>query len=212
VSILKSIGLRLGSLGIAVSVVTACGVAGLGGGKRDGASDLQAVTRGLVVEDVSLPGTPPEQDVPVLRLKGVALLAASLVQTVGSGRDVLQVTPTQRVSLFEVFAPNFGVADNAELGKRFADDWSVGYFLALATVADNAGTLIADDLTAEVPGTVSCKTKEDARAMLQRAIPYQDFGQAQHDELIESLRSTCERDPRLAVSALVGSFAFAAKN
>ena len=148
-----------------------------------------------------------------IRLKDVGLLSSSLVNALGAGstRDL-----ASGENLLEIYAPNFGGADDDRKVASVSDDQIGGnnvrsdYFMALNFVAYNAG-LYCEAKNDQEP-RCACDTEESARVMLARAIPYQNWCSDDHAALVTEVVDLCQRSQKDLITALFSSVAFAKRN
>lgn len=151
-----------------------------------------------------------------IKLKGANLLAQSLFQTLGPNKDLKPGGEGGKdTHLFDNYTQNFGNTDGLRFGEIYPDSPSAGYFLALAIIADNAARICQTELgNASPSGPKSlcrCSTADDARAMLDRAVPSAGFNQGSNQELVKKFQERCQADYIGAVSSLVSSLAFAVR-
>ena len=163
---------------------------------------------------------PPQAGKPAsgdgIKLKGANLLAQSLFQTLGPNKDLKPGGEGGKdTHLFDNYSQNFGNTDGLRFGEIYPDSPSAGYFLALAIIADNAARICQTELGNATPSgprsLCRCNTAEDARAMLDRAVPSAGFSQGANQDLVKKFQERCQADYIGAVSSLVSSLAFAVR-
>ena len=148
------------------------------------------------------------------QLKGVTLLSASLFKTLGSDKDKGNTRDRdgKSVSLFDTYVSNFGSTDGLRFGEIFADSPSANYFLALTILGDNAARKCQVEVLTNAPNTLcKCASKDEAKAMLSRAMPSKDFTKPELQPILEEFQQRCAQDYIGAVSSLIASLAFAAR-
>ena len=152
-----------------------------------------------------------DDDAESTQLKGVALLASSLTTTLGLDKDLDISDGT--TSLLEKYKNNFGGLEGLSVGKTFADTTGgsnkmTGYFLSLGHLASNAAAICNSTQEANC----LCDSPSAARDMLERAIPYIDFGTGENRELVNQFAEICQESQVEAITSLLASVAFAKRN
>lgn len=148
-----------------------------------------------------------------LQLKGTGLLAQSLYNTLGPGKDLSDRTDEEgrRISMFDLYGSNFGMTDGLRFGEIYPDSPSTAYLLSLAIVAQNAARLCSEELYNRQLTLCKCDTQEDAFAMLTRAFPYVDFTAEPNAPLVTEFQDKCSKSYVKAISTMLASLAFALK-
>ena len=145
-----------------------------------------------------------------IQLKSSDMIAQSIYATLGRGKTLRNDGQTT-TDVTEEFKKNFGGTSGLRLGEIYADSPSTSYLLALTIVAELAARRCMEDINAGNGELCQCSTKEDADAMLKRALPHLNFTDAALSSISDQFSSTCAQDPEGAITSLIGSLAFATR-
>lgn len=156
-------------------------------------------------------GSAHDNSAAVVRLKSADMMAKSLRDTLGPGKDINAFN--NRENLIELYKSQLGTAQGLAFGDTFADSKTedlamTGYMLALNIVAINAARQCYSDRSEEL---CKCDTPESAAAMLTRALPWRNSCPSD-DPLVATFAELCREDSIQALTALISSVAFAMRN
>ena len=146
------------------------------------------------------------------RLKGAALLSRSFVDIIGPDADINVSDPDEH--LFVAYKGNFGGNEGLNFGSTYANSLGgknqmTSYFMALSYIAYNAGLRCN---SRQFDESCDCFSPGTARSMLSRAIPWENFNDAKHDDLVAEFSALCNESYPDALAALLSSVAVAKRN
>jgi hypothetical protein len=154
------------------------------------------------------PAAPPASgDGAVLKLKGTTLLAQALYSTLGSGKNIND----NNEDLFDLYSQNLGKTEGLRFGEIYPDSPSASYLLALTIIADNAARRCQDEIATGKGNLCHCETGDQAKAMMARAFPFAGFDKGEHADVTARFAELCAKNYVAAVSAIISSVGFAAK-
>lgn len=198
--------IKIGTMFFTITLAVSCGFFG-----GDDASDDSEASKAQVDlstgEDGSTDGA-----IDTTRLKGAALLSRSFVDIIGPDADINVSDPDEH--LFVAYKGNFGGNEGLNFGSTYANSLGgknqmTSYFMALSYIAYNAGLRCN---SRQFDESCDCFTPETAKAMLSRAIPWEDFSDSGHDELVGEFSALCNESYPDALAALLSSVAVAKRN
>ena len=183
----------------------------------DGASENADAT---AADDQSSEAAAGRAKFELVRLKDSNLLAKALTATFGLGMDESYDeidADGNPISVIEKYRKTFGSTEGLRAGELVADvlnESSTSYMLALNILADTVGKRCLDAVSNASANRHLCRCDSgtDARATLQRAIPWHDFDGDDASEIVSHFSDVCRGSVREAVTALISSLAFAKRN